>query len=305
MEILELMDETLQIGKPCRERLKGGSVAIRKQVFGSVTITPSLCVCYKKEPFVNRERVPSQRLSSQTSFTTATTSKSLAITKVRVRKVCAKPRFFHKESAASLLLALKLLGGSVQMWVVLDTTRFERIDADARISTMLDNTQPFTRAMTLAALTGLKLTLGPAFFMTANRRPGSRNWVLAAMGEMVLDKVGGIPSRSSLPLIIPRTLAGAWVAHESMKEDGVENPWAAPMGAVVAAGVATIAPMLRITGSRALSIPDILLGLAEDYIALKLGSEAMNMPMNEVVDTAKETIGEFSESYIPALSHQS
>ena len=191
------------------------------------------------------------------------------------------------------------------MWVVPDTTRYERIDADARISTMLDNTQPFTRAMTLAALTGLKLTLGPAFFMTANRRPGSRNWVLAAMGEMVLDKVGGMPSRSSLPLLIPRTIAGAWVAHESMKEDGVEDPWAAPMGAVVAAGVATIAPMLRITGSRALSIPDILLGLAEDYIALKLGSEAMNMPMNEVVDTAKETIEEFSESYIPALSHQS
>ena len=56
-----------------------------------------------------------------------------------------------QESAAHFLLALKLLEGSVQMWVVPDTTRFERIDADARISTMLDNTQPFTRAIRASA----------------------------------------------------------------------------------------------------------------------------------------------------------
>lgn len=93
MEILVLMDETHQIGKPCRERLKGGSVAIHKQVFGSVTITPSLWVCYKKEPFLNRERVLSQRLSSQTSFTTATISKSLAIAKFVPEKFVPSPDF--------------------------------------------------------------------------------------------------------------------------------------------------------------------------------------------------------------------
>ena len=60
--------------------------------------------------------------------------------------------------------------------------------------------------------------------------------------------------------------------------------------------------MLRITGSKALSIPDFLLGLAEDYMALKLGTEAMGLSMNEVADTAKESLGEFSDRYIPALS---
>jgi hypothetical protein len=166
---------------------------------------------------------------------------------------------------------------------------------------MVDTNRAFERAMTLAALSGLKVALGPALLTTAHRRPESRNWVLGALAEMVLDKVGVFPSRRRLPLLIPHTLAGAWVAHESMREDGVEDPWAAPMGAVVAAGVATIAPMVRIAGSRVLGIPDPLLGVAEDYIALRLGSQAMQIPMEQLAETAKESVSELGERVRPAL----
>src|SRR3954454_13545193 len=138
---------------------------------------------------------------------------------------------------------------------------------------MPNTTKPFERAMALAALSGLKIALGPAFLTTAWRRPESRSWMMAALGEMVLDKVGVFPSRSRLPLLIPHALAGAWVARESMREDGVDDPWAAPMGAVVAAGVSTIAPMIRITASKVLGIPDVLLGLGEDYLALQVGTQ--------------------------------
>lgn len=166
---------------------------------------------------------------------------------------------------------------------------------------MTNAKQPFERAMTLAALSGLKIALGPAFLYTAKDRPGSRNWVLAALGEMVLDKVGVFPARFRPSLLIPHTLAGAWVAHESLKEDGVDDPWAAAMGAVVAAGVASVAPMVRITGSRALGIPDVLLGLAEDYIALRLGTEAMGMSMGQVTDAAKGTVDEVRHQVMPTL----
>src|SRR5262245_48833690 len=84
----------------------------------------------------------------------------------------------------------------------------------------------FEKAMKLAVLSGLKATLGPAFLMTAQRRPERDVWVTAAMAEMVLDKVGILPRRSWLPAMIPRALSGAWVARESMRGDGIDDPWA-------------------------------------------------------------------------------
>ncbi len=159
----------------------------------------------------------------------------------------------------------------------------------------------FEKAMKLAVLSGLKVTLGPALLMTSQRRPERGTWVAAALGEMVLDKVGILPSRSRLPILIPRALSGAWVARESMRADGIDDPWAAPMGAAVAAGVATIAPMLRKTGSKVLGIPDPILGLVEDYLALRLGTDAVGMTMNEVTEVARESVEEMKEKVMPAL----
>jgi hypothetical protein len=166
---------------------------------------------------------------------------------------------------------------------------------------MYENNKSFERAMTLAALSGLKIALGPAFLAASQRRPEARTWALAALGEMFLDKVGVFPARFRPSLLIPHTLAGAWVAHESMKADGVDDPYAAAMGAVVAAGVAAVAPMLRITGSKVLRIPDPVLGLVEDYLALRLGAEATGLSMNEIGDTARDSLEEVRDRVMPAL----
>jgi hypothetical protein len=72
------------------------------------------------------------------------------------------------------------------------------------------------RALTLAAVTGLKVAMGPALLATAQRRSEAPVLVAAALGEMVLDKLGILPSRSRLPLLLPRAAAGAWVARESL-----------------------------------------------------------------------------------------
>ena len=125
--------------------------------------------------------------------------------------------------------------------------------------------------------------------------------MLAALGEMFLDKLGVFPPRYRPMLLIPHTLAGAWVAHESLKADGVDDPYAAAMGAVVAAGVAAVAPMVRMTGSKVLGIPDPLLGVVEDYLALRLGTQAMGLSMNEVTDAAKESVEGVREQVMPAL----
>jgi hypothetical protein len=159
----------------------------------------------------------------------------------------------------------------------------------------------FEKAMKLAAISGLRATLGPALLKTAQRRPDATYWVAAAMAEMVVDKLGFIPSRRRLPLLIPRAISGAWVASESMRDDGVEDPWAAPMGAAVAAGVATFAPMLRVSASTVLGIPDAVLGVAEDYLAIKLGTETLGLSMDEVSEAAKQSVEEIKERVVPAV----
>jgi hypothetical protein len=159
----------------------------------------------------------------------------------------------------------------------------------------------FEKAMKLAALSGLKATFGPAIFKTAQGCPTSRTWVAAALGEMLLDKMPLVPSRSRLPLLIPRAISGAWVARESMRAEGHEDEWAAPMGAAVAAGVALFAPMIRKAAGRVLDVADALMGVAEDYAALRLGCDAVGMSMDELGESARRCVQEMSQKVMPAL----
>jgi hypothetical protein len=166
---------------------------------------------------------------------------------------------------------------------------------------MSETMTPFERAMTLAAVCGSKVALGPAFLATSRRRPSAGAWVAAALGEMLLDKLGVFPARFRPALLIPHTLAGAWVARESLRDDGVDDPTAALMGAVVAAGVAGVAPILRIALSKGLDLPDPLLGAAEDYLFLRLGTRATGLAMDQLPELAKEAVGEVGERVMPAV----
>ena len=137
---------------------------------------------------------------------------------------------------------------------------------------MTDTNTPFGRAMTLAAVSGLRAALGPAFLETSRGNPKGRNWVLGSIGEMALAKVGVLPRGYHPLMLIPHSLSGAWVARESMRKDGVDDDPSVPIaGAVVAAGVASVAPIARIALTRGLGVSGTLLGLAEDYLAPQTG----------------------------------
>src|SRR5262245_60783791 len=170
-----------------------------------------------------------------------------------------------------------------------------------RSATMSSTKTAFERAMTLAAVSGMRATLGPALLAASRRTPHARHWALAAMGEMILDKIGVLPARFRPSLMIPHAIAGGWVAHESLKEDGVEDTTAAVVGAVVAAGVASVAPIARIALNRGLGVSDALLGLAEHYLALRLGTEATELSMNQVAEVAKDAVAELGETVAPVL----
>jgi hypothetical protein len=160
---------------------------------------------------------------------------------------------------------------------------------------------PSERAMVLAAITGLKLTYGPTLLLASSRRPWARYFVVAAMGELVLDKLGVLPSRSHLSLLIPRALAGAWVAREVMRAHGADSPWTAPMGAAVAAGTAVLAPRIRAVSQKHLAIPDPLLGLVEDWVALHLGTRAVDVPMDRLAAMTRQAIVEVQQEAVAAI----
>ena len=166
---------------------------------------------------------------------------------------------------------------------------------------MRSSNRAFERAMALAALSGLKIALGPAFLATSRRWPSRQAWVTAAMGEMVLDKLGVFPPRYRLPLLIPHSIAGAWVARESLREDGEDDPWVAVAGGMVAAGVAVAAPLVRMSINKVVGIPDSLLGLGEDYLAISYGSQALDVPMDEITGAAREMFDDVKERARPAL----
>ena len=166
---------------------------------------------------------------------------------------------------------------------------------------MTDSRRAFERAMRLAVVSGLRSTFGVALMEAAYDRPNRKGWALAAMGEMVVDKVPGVPSRASLPAMLPRAMAGAYVAKQVMDREGVEDPWAAPMGAAVAAGVAALAPRIRGLLGMVLGVPSPVLGLVEDYIALRVGGDALGLSMQDLQKIGEESI-EDVKGYVTSVA---
>lgn len=166
---------------------------------------------------------------------------------------------------------------------------------------MADKKTPMERALTLAAVSGLRASAGPALLEASRRKSGAGGWVLAALGEMALDKVGLFRNRYRPMLMIPHAIAGGYAARESMRRDGVEDQSIPIMGAVVAAGVAAVAPMARIALNRGLGVNNAVLGLAEDYLALKFGGEAVGLSMEQLGDAAKEAVGDLRDQVAPDL----
>ena len=167
---------------------------------------------------------------------------------------------------------------------------------------MMNERSPFERAMALAALSGFKLALGPAFLAASRKSPSAGTWALAALGEMLLDKIRILPPRYRPGLAIPHALAGAWVARESMRDSGLDDPLAPLAGAAVAAGVSCVSSLARIGLRAGMGVADPLLGVGEDYVALKLGTQATGVTLGEVGELARDSVENLGRSVAPSLT---
>jgi len=85
-------------------------------------------------------------------------------------------------------------------------------------------------------------------------------------------------------------------------EGTVLNKAGAPVaGAVVAAGVSCVAPLVRMTLNKGLGVSDAMLGVGEDYLALKFGTEATGLSMGQVTEIARDAIEEISGQAMSSL----
>jgi uncharacterized membrane protein len=164
----------------------------------------------------------------------------------------------------------------------------------------------FEKAMKLAVVTGLRAMLGPALVAGAANRPERKNLALAALAEMIADKLPLVPNRDTLLPLLIRGLAGAWVARTVQQEDGGDappDPWIVPLGAAVAMGVAVAAPKVRKTLTATTGVSDTVLGLIEDYLALRLGGDAVGLSMEELAHIARTSVEDLKERIEPVF-HQ-
>jgi hypothetical protein len=84
-------------------------------------------------------------------------------------------------------------------------------------------------------------------------------------------------------------------------EEGTDNPWTVPLGAAVAMGVAVAAPKIRKTLTVTTGVSDAVLGMIEDYLALRLGSEAVGLSMDELTQVARDSVEDLRDRIKPMV----
>lgn len=102
-------------------------------------------------------------------------------------------------------------------------------------------------------------------------RAVSNALVLASSGELIGDKLPIAPDRTGLPSLAARAVSGGFAAMVIASRNSEAAMPAAVLGALGAIGSAHVMMRLRKATGRRLDIPDPLVGLAEDFLALALG----------------------------------
>ncbi len=134
----------------------------------------------------------------------------------------------------------------------------------------MDATQRYLRATGIGLVTGLRSLTGPA--ATSIRSGGAPALVLPllALGELVADKLPGIPARTAPPALAMRVLAGGWAGRRLVGKAG-DGRIGFALGALGAFGGAHLGLRLRRAAGHATGLPDPLIALAEDAVAVSAG----------------------------------
>ncbi|HVV17297.1 MAG TPA: DUF1990 family protein [Polyangia bacterium] len=156
----------------------------------------------------------------------------------------------------------------------------------------------------VGAVAGLRSMLAPAAVSLAFDRAGASGHgrggealaspasglilpVLAA-GELVADKLPAIPARTAAAPLAGRVLAAAWAASAIAAESGRRpraRAFAAALGAATAVAAAFAGYHLRRWARRRTRLPDAVVAVAEDALALTLAFHLVPPPTRRAAET--------------------
>ncbi len=134
----------------------------------------------------------------------------------------------------------------------------------------MDDSQRYLRAFGIGLVSGLRSLTGPA---AARIRAGGAPALvlpLLALGELVADKLPGIPARTAPPSLIVRALAGGFAGSSLTGRDGDRRIGFA-LGAAGAVAGAYLGLRLRTAARNASGLPDPVVALVEDVVAVSAG----------------------------------
>ena len=150
---------------------------------------------------------------------------------------------------------------------------------------------PYTAAVTLGAVSGMRSMMAPAVITWAARRSGldlestpfsifkgpgiGRTAAALALGEMVADKLPFTPDRTDSTALLGRAVSGAAAGAAVFKSRRQSMVLGAAIGAAAAVGAAYATFHLRKKAARYFEVSDRVVALAEDAIALGAGLVAI------------------------------
>jgi uncharacterized membrane protein len=144
------------------------------------------------------------------------------------------------------------------------------------------------KTLGLAGIAGLRSMAAPALLARAVQRGDldapnlpalgckdvSKLLSFLSFGEMVADKTHLVPARTSAPALFGRLLSGAFAGSILFADEGRRSNSGAILGALSAFAAVHAGERLRAMGVRR-GIPDPILGVLEDRLAITLGTRLL------------------------------
>ena len=152
-----------------------------------------------------------------------------------------------------------------------------------------------TAAIALGIVGGMRSALPPAVIAVRDKRPRSRllrlGIVLGSAGELVADKLPSTPSRTAPPALAGRFASGGAVGRQCAGTFG------GLVGGASAVGSAFVSHNARQDLVKKTGLPDPVIAVAEDSIAIAIARFATRRPL----DTRSPATGadDASESALP------
>jgi uncharacterized membrane protein len=134
--------------------------------------------------------------------------------------------------------------------------------------TVAMETRAFLRSFGIGLTCGLRSLTAPAVLRWRAHDPARLAFAALALGELIADKLPGTPARTIPPALVFRAVTGGFAGRSVARMTAADRTAGAVAGALGAIVGAYLGLALRRQIGRSTGLPDPLVALAEDAVAI-------------------------------------